>query len=405
MTGRQRIREVVRGKVPDCVPIDFGATRVTSIHAKAYNDLVKYLGIGCEGARVYDVPQMLALPEPAILDFFEADTVQLPRLRPAPSVDLRISSFTTATLADGSAVWYPGNFKPVQEADGSLVLVDGSGNRTNRLAKGGFYFERLFHPLRGATSEKDIDRIDFHEFIDGEELFLKTELRKLRSGSRAIVGQFGGNFLERGNRFFGMDEFLMNLLSEPKLVEHFFDRVLEATIEDFDRYASVVGEGIDVIQLNDDLGVQNGPMISPELYRHLIKPYHNKLYQHIRHNSGMALFLHSCGGIYELIPDLIESGVQILNPIQYRAAGMDPGRLKTEFGKDLVFWGGGCDTQVVLPNGSLAEIREETERMIDTLAAGGGYVFSHVHNIQPGIAPEKIVAMYEVIKRKRHLYS
>jgi len=235
--------------------------------------------------------------------------------------------------------------------------------------------------------------------------WLALEAKRLAELDCAVLGPFGGSFLEAGFEYFGMERFFINLLSAPKLVEHFFSKLLQAHIEDFDRYREAVGKRVDIINVSDDLGSQNGPLISPETYRQVIKPFHRRLYAHIREKSGMFLFLHSCGSIYAFIPDLIEAGVQILNPIQYRAGDMEPRRLKKEFGKDIVFWGGGCDTQQVLSRGSLEEIKAETEMMIRIFAPGGGFVFTQVHNIQPGVAPEKILALYEVIKKCRKAYS
>jgi uroporphyrinogen decarboxylase len=269
------------------------------------------------------------------------------------------------------------------------------------MPKDGYYFSREYNPLSGAETETDIDRFDMHEFMLGEEAWLERELRALENQERAIIGQFGGNFLERGNRLFGMENFLIKLMTEPSLIEHFLNRLLEATIEDFDKYRAVVGDRVDVIQLNDDMGTQEAPLISPELYESMIKPYQKQFYEHIHKNSNMFIFLHSCGSIYEFIPHLIEIGVDILNPVQYSARNMEADKLKREYGKDLVFWGGGCDTQSVLAAESPKKVREETGKMIDILGPQGGFVFSQVHNIQPTVPVENITAMFETSNNKR----
>ncbi|UCF98868.1 MAG: hypothetical protein JSV89_04845 [Spirochaetaceae bacterium] len=255
--------------------------------------------------------------------------------------------------------------------------------------------------MSSVESRRDLEAFDLHEFVKGESEWLRKESMKLRASDYAVLGQFGGNFLERGNRLFGMETFLIMLLSDPGLVEAFFDKLLAATIEDFDHYVEAVEDRVDIIQLNDDLGHQDGPLISLELYEKLVKPYQQKLYEYIRKRTDMYLFLHSCGSVYPFIPHFIEMGVQILNPVQYMARDMDPARLKREFGRDIVFWGGGCDTQHVLATGSAEEVRRETERLIEIFAPGGGFVFAQVHNIQPLVPLENVLIMFDTVTRRR----
>jgi uroporphyrinogen decarboxylase len=187
----------------------------------------------------------------------------------------------------------------------------------------------------------------------------------------------------------------MDLLAEPKLAQALMERLADNAVANLERYLPAVGEYIQVIQMGDDLGTQQGPQMSPALYRRMIRPHHQRIYQHVKAHSDLRVFLHSCGSIVALIPDLIEAGVDILNPVQISAAGMDPVKLKREFGRDLVFWGGGCDTQNVLPGASPAEVRDHVRRLLEVWMPGGGYVFSPVHNIQPDAPPENVVAMYE----------
>ncbi len=174
-----------------------------------------------------------------------------------------------------------------------------------------------------------------------------------------------------------------------------------------EKYLNAVGEYIDVIQFGDDLGTQENTQISIQMYRDMIKPYHTRLYQYVRNNfPNVKVFLHSCGAIYDLIPDLIDAGVEILNPVQLSARNMDPIKLKREFGNHLTFWGGGCDTQTTLTFGSLEDIRNEVEELIGIFAPGGGFVFTQVHNIQADISPEKIMELYNTANRVgRQVYA
>ena len=365
-----------------------------------YNALTARLGVRSEGARIYDVPQMLAAPEQLLITHFRSDVMQLHRLVPAPAIGFRIDKFKQGKLPDDSNAYFPSDYRPIANPEGDLLIKDERGVAIYKMPKEGFYFSRIHSRLEHAESVNDIDDFDLHEFVPGETEWLSRESLRLRNTGFAVLGQFGGNFFERGNRLFGMEKFMIMLLTEEEMVRHFMERLTQAAIEDFDNYREAVEDRVDIIQLNDDLGSQEGPLISPDLYKKLVKPYQKRLYQHIKETTGMHLFLHSCGGIYEFIPHLIDIGVEILNPVQYTARGMDPVKLKREFGKDIVFWGGGCDAQKVLQHGTVAEVRKETARMIDILSQGGGFVFSQVHNLQPGTPPENIIAMFEVIEER-----
>jgi uroporphyrinogen decarboxylase len=401
MTSRERVLLSLEHRTPDRLPMDFASSRVTGIHALTYNRLTAHLGLQSEGARVYDVPQMLADPEEALIEYFESDVVQLHRLIPAPPIGFRIDNYKPGRLQDGTNAFFPAQYDPVEDDSGNLIIYNQTGIPAYMMPKGGFYFSRIHNPMSEVENRRDLAAFDLHEFVEGEEEWLQRESRKLGATDFAVLGQFGGNFLERGNRLFGMEKFLIMLISDPDMVEAFFDRLLEATIEDFDRYLKAVEDRVDIIQLNDDLGHQDGPLISEQLYKRLVKPYQKKLYEHIRSRTDMVLFLHSCGSIYPFIPHLIEMGVQVLNPVQYMARDMNPERLKREFGKDIAFWGGGCDTQQVLAHGSADEVRRETGRMIDVFAPGGGFVFAQVHNIQPLVPIDNVLAMFDVVKGRR----
>ena len=189
------------------------------------------------------------------------------------------------------------------------------------------------------------------------------------------------------------------LALEQKKVEEYLERYLEFKLEFWDNLLEQIGDMVDVVCESDDLGTQEATWISKDMYRHLIKPRQKKLFSFIKRRAEVKVFLHSCGSIYDFIPDLIETGVDILNPIQVSAAKMDTAKLKREFGKDLVFWGGGIDTQKVLPYGTKQEIEDEVKKRIDDLAPGGGFVFATVHNIQEDVPPENIVAMLRALNK------
>ena len=192
---------------------------------------------------------------------------------------------------------------------------------------------------------------------------------------------------------------MMDLAGDAEFAGYLLDRLLEANLQVLEQVLGVVKDHVQIIMTGDDLGTQESTQMSPDLYRKVVKPRHKKLYQYIKEHSNAYLFLHSCGAIYEFIPDFIEMGVDILNPVQISAKGMEPKRLKKAFGKDITFWGGGCDTQKILPFGTPKEIEEEVKRRIGEFAPGGGFVFAPVHNIQVGVPPENMVALYEAARK------
>jgi uroporphyrinogen decarboxylase len=204
--------------------------------------------------------------------------------------------------------------------------------------------------------------------------------------------------LAAGQILRGYEQFMCDLLGEKALAHALLDALCEAYLDRAETYLATLGQWLDVVLVNDDLGTQAGPMLSPVLYREMIKPYQERLFGFIRGHFGGPLLMHSCGAVSEFIPDLIECGVQAINPVQLSAAGMEPERLKREFGRDIVFWGGGCDTQRVLNQGTPEDVRREVRRNCAAFAPGGGFVFTQVHNVQPDVPPENVVAMVEALR-------
>ncbi len=224
--------------------------------------------------------------------------------------------------------------------------------------------------------------------------------RQVRAEGRAFVlGSISAGFLEMGQRLRGYENFFCDLRWNQPLVEALCDKVLEVKMRYWAKALALLGEWVDVVQEGDDYGGQHGLLISPQLWRAIFKPRLHQLFSHIKRCAPhVAIFFHSCGSIYEIIPDLIEVGVEALNPVQVAAANMDSRKLKREFGDSVTFWGGGVDTQRVLPYGTPQEVRDEVRRRIDDLAPGGGFVFAAVHNIQADVPTENILAMLEAVR-------
>jgi uroporphyrinogen decarboxylase len=392
MTPRERIILALKHKEADRIPVDLGATDSSGITAIAYNKLKKE--IGCtQPVYVNDLVQMIARVGSCVSEFVGSDVIPL-LIEPKKRKVFKI--------ADGLEVLIPAK-AIIKNIKGENLLFSANGEIIGRCAKNGLYFDPVYFPLENVQSIDDIktnkiflETFDWPDYWD--ETF--TDLREkaiclYNNYNQAIVGNLCIHLYAACQFLRGFNNFMMDLVSDKKLARFLMESQIEAYLPRIDKYIDAVGDYIDIILVNDDLGMQNGLQISKELYLEMVKPYQKKLWSYIKHKSKKPLLLHSCGAVSSIIPDLIESGVDALNPIQVSAAGMDTGKLKKEFGSDIVFWGGGCDTQSVLSRGTVREVKNEVRKRIDDLAPGGGFVFCQVHNIQADVPVENILAMYE----------
>lgn len=404
MTHRERVMKALNHEEPDRVPIDIGGMLCTGIMAVAYKRLKEHLGIDGKPVKVFDTGQQLAWIGDEILEYFDADVKPIHRL--VDWLGMRLDEWKEGELTDGSKALVPKGFKPVKE--GGSWKVKSGGITIAEMPEGGFYFDRVYHLLANVDTIGDLrslwrkyKRGRREEAIIGEEEaeYLKEESRRLRETDYAIMLNFGGNLIELGQWLMGYSRFMMTLAADRKLAEYLLDLLVENHLENLEICTEAIGENADIIQFGDDFGMQDRLQISPSLYREVFKPRERKMWDFVRENSDWKTFLHSCGSIYDILPDLIDIDLDIINPVQISAKGMEPERLKREFGGDIVFWGGGCDTQGVLPMGTLEEIEEEVKKNISIFAPGGGCVFAAVHNVQVDIPPEKIVKLYESARR------
>ncbi len=233
---------------------------------------------------------------------------------------------------------------------------------------------------------------------DGYQVLAEGAKRLRQSTERAIVGLFGGNLLEFGQFMYRNDGFFLLLAGQPEEAEAFLDEITEMHLANLEKYLAAVGPYIDVILFGDDLGMQSGPQISPRMYRRFFKPRHAKLWMRARELASAKVMLHCCGGVRELLPDLIEAGLQAINPVQITCQGMAAEGLKADFGQAMTFWGGGCDTREVLPHAAPDEVYRHVQQQLRVLSPVGGFVFQQVHNIQADIPAENIIAMYTAIR-------
>ena len=374
MKSRARVVQALDHTEPDRVPIDLGATIVSSIAKKTYIELRQHLGLPAVEIKTLDYVQQLPYVDEALMQRF--------------GVDFRMVQLPAATTSSVN----------IFEEGAHYAFVDRWGSKLHMPKTGGFYFDWVDFPIREPTMQA----LDSYQWPrpDSPEVNarLGQEAKLLYENTDyALVGSavIGGGIFEQPARVMGLQNFMMALVSEPAFADRLMEEITDLYIQSCDNYLDCVGPYIQVFTYWDDVAGQNGWLIRPELYRKMIKPKQKRLVEAIKRKTGAKLFYHSCGATSGLIPDLIEIGFDILNPVQVSARGMDTKALKAQFGRDIVFWGGGVDTQRVLPFGRPQDVVDEVKRRIDDLAPGGGFVFAAVHNIQALVPPENIVAAFD----------
>jgi len=397
MKSRERILLSLKHKEPDRVPIDLGGMRSSGIHAIAYNKLKRYLNCEDKSVKIYDLGQQLAVVDNEIRERVSSDVVELKRLD--GGFGTRIDSWKGFDMfSDGGEYYVPADFNPKVLADGSFT-VEIEGKVIALMPKGGYYFDSRYAPLANVSDRKEINIILSDRITDEELDFLEAQAREIKKNTDcAILGSFGGNFIEMGHSLFGYQEFMERLILDKSFIEYFLNTLEEKYLEELERYLDRVGKYIDIIVLGDDYGTQEDLQISIKMFRQLFKPHMKALCDFIKEKSDVYIFLHSCGAVSKLIPDFIDAGIQILNPVQTSAKGMSPEFLKKEFDKDIVFWGGGCDTQRILPFGTLEEVEDDVKKRIDIFAPEGGFVFAAIHNIQKEVSPEKCLRLFDTAR-------
>ncbi|GAB4540825.1 MAG: uroporphyrinogen decarboxylase family protein [Anaerolineae bacterium] len=363
---------------PDRVPFDLGSTQVTGIHVAAYRKLRQALGLPLVEAQMCDYIQGLALPDE---DMIRRLGVDVRGLFPLNSHNWKVRE------EDGGDYW---------------VYHDEWGITHHRPKADGLYFSIVQVPLSDPNlSAGDIQKYPWPDMADPARIAGLRELAEsYRAAGYAVVlkDPFAGIF-EMSQRIVGMENLMIMMALNQKLAGALFDKLLDLKLAFWEMALPRLADVVDIISQADDYGTQASQLISPDMFRQQIKPRLKMLFDRIRELAPRArLFFHSCGNVRPLLPDYIEIGVEILNPVHIRARGMEPAALKREFGRDLVFWGGGVDTQRVLPYGTPQEVRDDVRRNIEALAPGGGYVFNTVHNIQADVPPQNIIAMWEALQ-------
>lgn len=372
MTSRQRVQAALRHEEPDRVPIDFGGRH--TVHVEVHRALKQHLGLEGGAEIVRSFLTNTAEPDPRLIEMFGGDVVAF-QPRPGGSYAFRLDP-ATDSWADEWGIRY-------------------------RRPPGGHYYDPCEYPLAKAETVAEVERYPLPNPSDPARLAgLIEPLRVAHArGDKAVllnapaIGIWMMSFYLRG-----LEQGLMDLVAQPELSEALAERVTEWFVTFWDWALPRIGDQVDVVQMEGDLGQQDGPIFSPRLFRQIYKPRLRRVVETIKRRSRAKVLLHACGSVYWAVPDLIEVGIDALNPVQVNAADMDPARLKREFGREISFWGGGCDT-ILLQRGSPAEVEREVERRIADLAPGGGYLFGSIHNIAAGVPPANVVAMFRAAQK------
>jgi len=394
MTSRERILKTINHEEPDRVPRDLGGTESSGMTAHSQFNLQTHLQI-TQDLKVFEPYQYVAYIGNDLKAKFKIDTANL---TPEPR------DWVKRTNPLGFNVLLPAGWREKPGDDGETVVHRTDGTVSARRPKGSYYFDPVNPPLQDVVDHGELEKhretifsFDYPSFADEPIQNLQKRAEAMQARDDCTVFNLCCHFLAAGQLLRGYENFMIDLMTDESMVKKLLDILIEGYCARIDRLAPLLHSSVDVVLLNDDLGTQNAPMIAPSLYRRLIKPYQKILFKHVKKSFGAPILFHTCGAVREFIPDLIEVGVDALNPVQISANDMNPAELKRDFGNDITFWGGGVDTQTVLNKKTPTEVMDAVKKSVDTLAPGGGFVFCQVHNIQPDVPPENVIAMFDAL--------
>lgn len=381
MNSYERVRAAVEHREGDRIPFDLGGSVLTGINRHAYVALRAYLGLPRRELKLVDPMQQLARVEADLLARLEVDVACVDPDAPA-----------------GPTLARP----PVLEGE-YWRMVDEWGISWKMPANGGHYFDMTDQPLKRAESAADLEAFPWPDPREGARfatIKARADRAVLEEGKAYILGRQYAGIWETALWMCGFEKFFADMLVNEDFAHALMRKITDLKMAYWEKALETVGDNVLIVSEADDLATQSSLLCSPELYRRMVHPYHKELFSFMRRKAKapIHIFYHSCGALKPLIPLLIDEGVDILNPVQVNAEGMDSRELKREFGKELTFWGGGVDTQQVLPFGTPAQVRDEVRRRIDDLAPGGGFVFAAVHNVQGDVPPANFMAMWEALR-------
>jgi hypothetical protein len=416
MTSRERVAKALSHQEPDRVPLDLGGSATTGMQVSSVYLLRQALRLDPPGTpvKVVEPYQMLGEIKPDLMDALGIDVVSLRSRR--TMFGFPNEGWKEWKLFDGTPVLVPEAFNTDPEPDGSILMYpegDRSVPPSARMPKDGFYFDSLNRqgPIDDSRLNPEDNLEEFGTISDDDLAYFEHEVKRLHEETdKAILANFGGTafgdialvpapWLKHPKGIRDVEEWYVSTVSRPQYVYRVFERQCEIALANLEKIHRVVGDRVTaVFTTGTDFGMQTGPFIAPMTYRKLFKPFNGQINDWIHTHTTWKSFIHSCGSVWALLPDFVDAGFDILNPVQCSAANMDPKHLKATYGSRITFWGGGVDTQRTLPFGTPEDVRKEVRERIHTFGAGGGYVFNTTHNVQARVPKENLLALYEAVR-------
>lgn len=414
MTSKERFDLTVNHQQPDRLVVDLGSTAVTGIHVQSVENLRKYYGLEFKPVRVIEPYQMLGEVDNELQEAMGIDVIgawgknnMFGIYNHEPFVEYRTNW--------GQKVLVPNGFRTLKDEKGDVLIFpegDTSVPPSGRMPKDGYFFDAIVRQDPIEEEKLDVkDNLEEFGLISDDELeFWKKAAQKARATGKAVIAGLGGTALgdialvpgmqlKRTKGIRDIAEWYMSTIIRPDYIRGIFDRQSEIALENFSRLHEVIGDNLDAVFIcGTDFGTQDSTFCAPEQFNDLWLPFYRRINDWVHSNTNWKTFKHSCGAVETFMSRFIEAGFDIINPVQVSAKGMDPAHLKKTYGKDLVFWGGGIDTQKTLPYATTEQVREEVLRLCNIFAKDGGFVFNTVHNIQANVPVENIVAMVEAIR-------
>lgn len=400
---------------PDRMAVDYGSTPVTGIHVLAIEKLRDYYGLKKEPVKVTEPYQMLGEVGPDLMEVLGADVIGLnPRTN---IMGFESGDWKEFRMWWGQEVLVPGKFNTVTASNGDLLLFpegDMTAPPSARMPSTGYFFDTLIRqePFQEETLLED-NMEEFKPLSEQDLNYWRQQIEKIRNTDKAVVANFGGTalgdialvpapFLKYPKGIRDISEWYMSTLIRPDFIKELYDRQTDVAVGNLKKLYEIAGEEVDIIYLcGNDFGTQQSTFCDLSTFREFYLPYYKKMTSWVHENTGWKVFKHSCGAVEPLIEGFIEAGIDILNPVQVNAAGMDPEVLKKKYGDRITFWGGGIDTQKVLAFGTPEEVRSQVRALCSVFSENGGFVFNTVHNIQANVPVENLVAMVETVRSIR----
>ena len=414
MNSKELFKQTINHQQPERMVVDFGATPVTGMHVLAIENLRKHFRLEAKSVRVIEPYQMLGEIDEELMDLMGIDVVGAGGKDNMFGFDNQ-SPFKEFVTFWGQTVLVPENFNTRIDEHGDLLMYPGgdiSVPPSAKMPKASYFFDAIIRQMPVDEAKLDPeDNMEEFSYVREETLqYWKDEIANLRLREKPIIANLGGTALgdialvpglqlknPKGIR--DVTEWYMSTVMRPDYIKEIFDKQTTIAIENYKKFHEIIGDDIDAVFIcGTDFGTQNSTFCSPEQFEDMWLPYYKRINDWIHSNTNWKTFKHSCGAVETFMSKFIDAGFDIINPVQVNADGMDPVHLKKEYGKDLVFWGGGVDTQKTLPYASPGEVRKEVLRLCEIFAKDGGFVFNTVHNTQANVPVENLVAMLDAIK-------